>query len=160
MFKFYNFHFKGKINEQAMSNNLIMKLQGCWGRGGVPAPLLEETLQMPSRAPPHPTAPPAPPAKVRGRGWPPGGAPGQLCREAVPPSLECGSSSPVQPSSPKTRRSVDTVPHPPGATLSAIRKESQRGGQGGRCVLVVTKLKPRIFRRAPDCPALVAPMSE
>ena len=63
MFKFYNFHFKGKINEQAMSNNLIMKLQGCWGRGGVQAPLLEETLQKPSRPSPHPTASPTPSRK-------------------------------------------------------------------------------------------------
>lgn len=37
MFNFYNFHFKGKINEQAMSNNL-MKREDCRG-GGMPAPL-------------------------------------------------------------------------------------------------------------------------
>ena len=53
MFKIYNFHFKGKINEQAMSSNLITKLQGCWWGG--PAPLLEETLQKPSEPSPHPT---------------------------------------------------------------------------------------------------------
>lgn len=75
MFKFYNFHFKGKINEQAMSNNLIMKLQGCWGWGGVPAPFLEETLQKPSRPSPHPTVSPTPSGKGYGReaGLPGGG---------------------------------------------------------------------------------------
>ena len=83
MFNFCNFHFKGEISEQAMSNQLV---QGCW-RGGKPEPLLKEKLWKQGVPPPQGGTEPATPPPQRGAAGGGGGGGGgqasQVCRQAV-----------------------------------------------------------------------------
>lgn len=122
MFNFYNFHFKGKINEQPTSNNLMKLLLG---RRAASASFKGEAAEA------KPTCPPTPGGSLGGtelrtRLLPPRGAAGggnwcprrrsvpasQVCREAGLPAGERGGA--VAPgmrlticplSSPKTRGS-------------------------------------------------------